>query len=54
MASSFNNLAELYNAQGRYEEAEPLCLRALKISGKVLGPEHPTTKTIRENLELGS
>ena len=40
-ATSLNNLAVLYQAQGRYAEAEPLYQRALAIREKALGPEHP-------------
>jgi hypothetical protein len=36
-----NNLAELYRQQGRFDEAEPLQLRALGIVEKALGPDHP-------------
>ena len=32
--------------QGKYEEAEPLYRRALEISEKALGPEHPQTTQI--------
>ncbi len=39
----------LYYHQGKYEQAEPLYQRAIAIDEQVLGPEHPTTKTIREN-----
>jgi tetratricopeptide (TPR) repeat protein len=42
-ATALNNLALLYYAQGRYEEAPPLVKRALKIREKVLGEEHPDT-----------
>jgi tetratricopeptide (TPR) repeat protein len=42
-ATVLNNLALLYYAQGRYEEAPPLVKRALKIREKVLGEEHPDT-----------
>ena len=45
-----NNLAGLYEAQGRYEEAEPLYKKALEISEKVLGEEHPNTATSYNNL----
>ena len=34
-------LAGLYRAQGRYAEAEPLFKRALAVSEKALGPDHP-------------
>ncbi len=40
LATSLNNLAELYRAQGNYEQAEPLHQRALAIWEKALGPEH--------------
>jgi tetratricopeptide (TPR) repeat protein len=49
-ATSLNNLAELYRAQGRYTEAEPLYRGALEILEKVLGPEHPHTATSLNNL----
>jgi hypothetical protein len=47
-----NNLAALFEAQGKYAEAEPLYRRAIAICEKTLGPEHPDTKTARENLEI--
>jgi tetratricopeptide (TPR) repeat protein len=31
--------------QGRYAEAEPLCKRALAITEKALGPDHPMVGT---------
>ena len=42
-------LANVYYAQGRYAEAEPLYQRALAISEKILGPEHPDVATNMEN-----
>ena len=51
MARSLNNLARLYNSQGKYEEAEPLYLEALAIAEQALGENHPTTVKIRENLQ---
>jgi tetratricopeptide (TPR) repeat protein len=39
VASSLNNLAALYNAQGIYQKAEPLYLRSLAITEKALGKE---------------
>jgi tetratricopeptide (TPR) repeat protein len=51
-ASSYNNLASLYNAMGRYEEAEPLYEQALAICQRVLGVNHPNTVTIRKNWEI--
>ena len=48
-ATSLNNLAGLYRAQGKYKQAEPLLVRALAISEQQLGPQHPSTQIIREN-----
>jgi hypothetical protein len=48
-ASSLNNLATLYQDQGKYEEAEPLYQRALTICERVLGLGHPNTVLVREN-----
>ena len=41
LATSLNNLAELYQTQGKYAEAEPLYKRALAILTKAMGPDHP-------------
>ncbi len=41
LATSLSNLAALYNAQGRYGEAEPLLKRVLAIDEKALRPDHP-------------
>ncbi len=49
LAASLNNLAELYRAQGRYADAEPLYKRALAIREKALGPEHPHVAQSLEN-----
>ena len=49
LATSLNNLAELYRAQGKYAEAEPLYQRALAILEKALGPEHPNVATSLDN-----
>ena len=49
MATSLNNLALVYQAQGRYAEAEPLHKRALRIDEKALGPEHPDVAQSLEN-----
>jgi tetratricopeptide (TPR) repeat protein len=47
---TLNNLAALYYAQGKYEQAEPLYQRALTIWEKQLGPEHSDTATSLNNL----
>lgn len=49
-ASSLDNLAYMFVKQGRYAEAEPLCLRALAITEKVLGGEHPDAAYPLKNL----
>ncbi|MEM7354848.1 MAG: tetratricopeptide repeat protein, partial [Acidobacteriota bacterium] len=41
MAIALNNLAEFYLNQGRIDDAEPLYLKALNISRKTLGEDHP-------------
>ena len=50
LATSLNNLAALYHAQGKYAEAEPLYQRALAIREKAFGPEHPDVATSLNNL----
>ena len=50
MATSLNNLALLYYAQGHYAQAEPLFKRALEINEKALGPDHSRVATGLENL----
>jgi len=52
VATSLNNLAALYDSQGRYTEAEPLYLEAINIATQALGENHPNTVTIRENLQI--
>ena len=48
VATSLNNLAELYRAQGAYARAEPLYERALAIWEKALGPDHPRCRRLAE------
>ena len=50
MATSLNNLALLYKAQGQYAQAEPLYKRALAIDEKALGPDHPDVAVSLNNL----
>ncbi len=49
LATSLNNLGELYRLQGKYAEAEPLYQRSLAIWEKALGPEHPDVAMVLEN-----
>ena len=50
VGTSLNNLAGLYQSQGRSAEAEPLYQRALRTHEKALGPEHPSVGTSLNNL----
>jgi tetratricopeptide (TPR) repeat protein len=50
VAASLNNLANLYQVQGKYAEAEPLHQQALRIKEKALGPNHPDVATSLSNL----
>ena len=50
VATSLNNLAELYRTQGRYAEAEPLYKRSLAIWEKALVPVHPDVASSLNNL----
>jgi tetratricopeptide (TPR) repeat protein len=50
MDKSLNNLAGLYQSQGRYAEAEPLYQRDLAVIEKALGPDHPDVGTSLNNL----
>ncbi len=52
MATSLNNLAELYRTQGQYAQAEPLHKRSLAIREKALGPDHPSVAASLNNLAL--
>ena len=49
LATSLNNLAEIYRTQGKYAEAEPLYRRSLAIGKKALGPEHPNVAQSLKN-----
>jgi tetratricopeptide (TPR) repeat protein len=52
VATSLNNLAGLYDAQGNYSKAEPLYQRALEIKERKLGSYHPSVATSLENLAI--
>jgi RNA polymerase sigma factor (sigma-70 family) len=49
-ATELDNLASLYQAQGRYADAEPLYQRSLVITEKALGSNHPDVATTLNNL----
>jgi tetratricopeptide (TPR) repeat protein len=50
VATGLNNLAALYNNQGKFAEAKPLYKRSLAINEKALGPDHPYVATGLNNL----
>ena len=50
VGTSLNNLAALYEAQGRYSDAAPLFKRSLGIREKALGPDHPDVGISLNNL----
>jgi tetratricopeptide (TPR) repeat protein len=52
LAENLNNLAELYFAQGKYAEAEPLFLLSLSIRESQLGENHPDVATSLNNLAV--
>ena len=52
LASSVDWLGYLYKSQGRYEEAEPLCLQSLELRRSLLGETHPDVATSLNNLAL--
>jgi tetratricopeptide (TPR) repeat protein len=47
LAETLNNLAWLYNYQGKYAQAELLYQRALALYEQALGVEHPDTARVR-------
>ena len=52
VAMSLNNLAQLYQAQEQYAQAEPLLKRALAILEKTLGANHANVAMSLNNLAL--
>jgi tetratricopeptide (TPR) repeat protein len=52
LAAIFNNLAALYHAQFKYQEAESLLLSALAIVKTAFGDEHPQVASTMNNLAV--
>jgi tetratricopeptide (TPR) repeat protein len=50
VATSLGVVARMYDAQGQYEQIEPLLKRALAIYEKVLGQDHPNVAICLNNL----
>jgi non-specific serine/threonine protein kinase/serine/threonine-protein kinase len=47
-----NNLANVYQYEGKYAQAEALFRQTLEIRRRVLGPEHPDTLGSMVNLAI--
>ncbi|MGB8689209.1 MAG: tetratricopeptide repeat protein, partial [Microcoleus sp.] len=52
VAISLNNLALLYDSQGRYRDAEPLYQQALEIYQRLFRGDHPNVALSLNNLAL--
>lgn len=52
LAKYYNNLALLYKSQEKYEEAEPLLKRAIRIVEKALPNDHPQLANHYKNYSL--
>ena len=50
--TTLNNIALVYDSQGKYEEAIKYSFRALEIREKKLGKDHPNTGTILNNIAV--
>jgi tetratricopeptide (TPR) repeat protein len=50
--TSMDNLANIYEDEGKYTQAETLHSQTLEIKRRVLGPEHPSTLESMMNLAL--
>ncbi|QFY43591.1 tetratricopeptide repeat protein [Candidatus Methylospira mobilis] len=52
LASTLNNLAMLHDAQGQYDQAEPLFQRTLSLLNETQGPEHPNIAITLNNMAM--
>ena len=52
IAISFENLASLYEIQGKIEEAKTLLLKTLEMKKKLLGIEHSSVATSLNSLAI--
>ncbi|WQF90432.1 Putative tetratricopeptide-like helical domain superfamily [Colletotrichum destructivum] len=52
LLNSINNLAEVLQRQGKYDEAEQMHRQTLELREKVLGPGNPSTFVSMDNLAL--
>ena len=49
-----SSLAAAVSAGGQAREAVPLLQRTLADAERYLGPDHPMTRTVRENLDAAT
>ena len=52
VATSYNNLASVYNRLGQYNQAKGLYEKALTIRKQIFGEDHKYVETIRSELAL--
>src|SRR5215210_1354326 len=52
LTETLDELASVYRAAGRFDEAETLYRRTLSITEAAFGPEHPNTAASLNNLAL--
>jgi tetratricopeptide (TPR) repeat protein len=50
VAATLNNLAEILDQQRKFEESEPMYLRALALREKAMGPDHPAVAGVAASL----
>jgi tetratricopeptide (TPR) repeat protein len=51
-ATTLNNMAGVYDDQGRHEEALEMYRRVLEVRRKALGEEHPSFATTLHNMAM--
>jgi tetratricopeptide (TPR) repeat protein len=52
LATSYNNIGIVYKSMGKYSKALPYIERALDILQRLLPPNHPDLKSVKENIEI--
>ncbi len=52
LAKSLNNLANVYEEEGKYAQAEPLYQRALALAERANGPNHPDVAALLDNFVM--
>ncbi|OQY02505.1 MAG: hypothetical protein B6I26_00530 [Desulfobacteraceae bacterium 4572_130] len=52
VARDWNNLGLAWHSLGKYEKGIKYYEQALKVFEKLLGKDHPSTKTVKNNLDI--